>query len=234
MTTTTTVPADLLSNGCLPLFPTPVMRSVLPDAARINAELVDWVRGLQREDGGVQRTNVGGWHSAVMLAQRPVPVLQGFLAHARDALSRWAQHSFALPQAPDAAGWQIELWANLNRRGHHNRAHDHLRSGVIASAFYYVQCGGSEVGGRTVFVNQQSVPAHVECAVGWRDQEWAVTPADGMLMVFPSWLGHRVEPFEGDGDRITLAFNAGHAALPIKRRGDRPLPAPLKRLLGRR
>lgn len=233
MTMTKTAHADPTDHAHLSLFPTPVLSSVLPDARRINAELVEWVRGLQRDDGGMQRTNVGGWHSNVMLAQRPDPVLQGFLTHARSALSLWAMQCFALSQPPDPAGWQIELWANVNRRGHHNRAHDHLRSGVIASAFYYVQCGGTDVAGRTVFVNQQSVPSKVECAVPWRDHEWAVTPTDGVLMVFPSWLGHRVEPFEGDGDRITLALNAGHAALPIKRRGDRPLPGPLKRLLGR-
>jgi hypothetical protein len=29
----------------------------------------------------------------------------------------------------------------------------------------------------------------------------------GHLLVFPSWLEHRVEPFE-DGERISIAFNA--------------------------
>ncbi|HEX2309488.1 MAG TPA: putative 2OG-Fe(II) oxygenase, partial [Vicinamibacterales bacterium] len=34
------------------------------------------------------------------------------------------------------------------------------------------------------------------------------TPAVGQLLIFPSWLEHRVARFEGTGDRISIAFNA--------------------------
>jgi hypothetical protein len=30
----------------------------------------------------------------------------------------------------------------------------------------------------------------------------------GMLVLFPSWLGHYVTPFHGSGQRVTVAFNA--------------------------
>jgi uncharacterized protein (TIGR02466 family) len=30
----------------------------------------------------------------------------------------------------------------------------------------------------------------------------------GQLVIFPSWLMHQVTPFHGDGERITIAFNA--------------------------
>ena len=33
------------------------------------------------------------------------------------------------------------------------------------------------------------------------------TPATGHLLLFPSWLEHRVEPFDGPGERISIAFN---------------------------
>jgi predicted 2-oxoglutarate/Fe(II)-dependent dioxygenase YbiX len=29
----------------------------------------------------------------------------------------------------------------------------------------------------------------------------------GELVIFPSWVLHDVKPFEGDGERITIAFN---------------------------
>jgi Putative 2OG-Fe(II) oxygenase len=32
-------------------------------------------------------------------------------------------------------------------------------------------------------------------------------PATGHLLLFPSWLEHRVEPFAGSGERISIAFN---------------------------
>jgi hypothetical protein len=34
------------------------------------------------------------------------------------------------------------------------------------------------------------------------------SPATGHLLLFPSWLEHRVERFEGAGERISIAFNA--------------------------
>lgn len=214
-----------------PIFPTPILICEIADPVRLNQSLIEWVQQLRAHDPGVQRTNAGGWHSRKQLADDPHA--GRFVQVAREALSAWAVQSFALTDPPDPNGWQIELWANLNQRGHYNHAHDHFRSGVIASAFYYVQCGGENVGGSTVFLNQQSVPSRIEPGVAWRDSEYAVTPKDGTLMVFPSWLGHRVEPYLGDGDRITLALNAGHPALPVRKRGDRPLPSWLKRLLDR-
>ena len=35
-------------------------------------------------------------------------------------------------------------------------------------------------------------------------------PATGYLLIFPSWLEHRVERFEGEGERISIAFNASN------------------------
>ena len=224
-------PLVLAGRRSQPVFPTPILIWEIADPIFFNQALVAWVQGLRDRDPGVQRTNAGGWHSRKQLADDPQA--NRFVQIARDALSAWAVQSFALTQPPAPADWHIELWANLNQRGHYNHAHDHFRSGVIASAFYYVQCGGENVGGRTVFLNQQSVPAKIETDVAWRDSEYAVTPKDGTLIVFPSWLGHRVEPYLGDGDRITLALNASHPALPVRKRGDRPLPAWLSRLLGR-
>jgi predicted 2-oxoglutarate/Fe(II)-dependent dioxygenase YbiX len=29
----------------------------------------------------------------------------------------------------------------------------------------------------------------------------------GQLVMFPSWVLHDVKPFEGEGERITIAFN---------------------------
>ena len=35
----------------------------------------------------------------------------------------------------------------------------------------------------------------------------------GHLLIFPAWLEHRVEQFEGPGERISIAFNATNGAL---------------------
>jgi predicted 2-oxoglutarate/Fe(II)-dependent dioxygenase YbiX len=34
-----------------------------------------------------------------------------------------------------------------------------------------------------------------------------LTLVPGQLVMFPSWVLHDVKPFEGEGERITIAFN---------------------------
>ena len=34
------------------------------------------------------------------------------------------------------------------------------------------------------------------------------SPATGHVVIFPAWLEHRVEPYVGTGERISIAFNA--------------------------
>ena len=35
----------------------------------------------------------------------------------------------------------------------------------------------------------------------------------GHLVLFPSWVNHQVLPYQGDGTRITVAFNAWFTGL---------------------
>ena len=40
------------------------------------------------------------------------------------------------------------------------------------------------------------------------DGRYKVRPQDGMLLVFPSWLLHFVNPYLSDDERISIAFNS--------------------------
>jgi hypothetical protein len=37
-----------------------------------------------------------------------------------------------------------------------------------------------------------------------------ITPATGKLLIFPSWLEHRVETFTGEGERISIVLNVSN------------------------
>jgi hypothetical protein len=43
----------------------------------------------------------------------------------------------------------------------------------------------------------------------------------GQLVLFPSWILHDVKPYEGEGERITVAFNCWFSL-----KGDVPPPPP--------
>jgi len=40
-----------------------------------------------------------------------------------------------------------------------------------------------------------------------RDQDFQVEPKEGRLVLFPSWLTHRVSVNRTDEERISIAFN---------------------------
>jgi hypothetical protein len=88
-------------------------------------------------------------------------------------------------------GYRISTaWANVNERGDFNIRHAH-RNHNIWAGYYVVEAGNGPAGGRTVFP----------------DQGLAITPENGLAVLFPADLDHEVEPYEGDGPRITIAFN---------------------------
>ena len=37
-----------------------------------------------------------------------------------------------------------------------------------------------------------------------------ITPVPGLMLMFPSYLGHTVYPFIGEGERRCIAFNASY------------------------
>jgi hypothetical protein len=39
------------------------------------------------------------------------------------------------------------------------------------------------------------------------EQVARLQPKSGMIVMFPSWLSHGVDPWEGEGERISIALN---------------------------
>lgn len=220
---------------CHGILASTILTYGVPGAAMLNTELLRCVLELRARHPGVIKTNIGGWHSDITLQLHDAPCIKLFLNSARYALTQLALRMFDVPDSHvDANAWRIEMWANVNNSGDANAAHDHFATGTLLSAFYYVHSGEFDAGGRTVFVADGPVPRYAQCPVKGRAVEHVVTPTNGVLVAFPSWLRHRVEPYRGGGARVTLALNAGHPALPVRRVGDRPLPLRLARLLRRR
>jgi len=70
-------------------------------------------------------------------------------------------------------------------------------------------------GGEIYFRDRAAGGGHVRnsrhrIALGRIGHGIPITPATGKLLIFPSWLEHRVEVFGGDGERISIAFNASN------------------------
>ena len=89
----------------------------------------------------------------------------------------------------------------------------HCHPGAFLSATYYVKVPTDMDGGSIVFRDPRG-PAVAMYETPGIDLPWVgagmgipFSPATGHLLLFPAWLEHRVESFDGPGERISIAFN---------------------------
>jgi uncharacterized protein (TIGR02466 family) len=195
------------------VFSTPVIVDHLPDAESLNAELETLILERRAVDPGIQRSNAGGWHSALDL-------LHWGGEPARRVAVRTVELADAMTLDTEAAegerrGWLLEAWANVNESGAGNAPHYHGAS--YWSAVYYVRAGEGEGEGGELVLHDPRFPYLDMHAPDLRfrdsggEQLIHTSPRSGMLILFPSWLTHSVAPWRGEGQRISIAINLSAA-----------------------
>jgi hypothetical protein len=108
-----------------------------------------------------------------------------------------------------------DCWFHISRRGGFFGLHNHPNASW--SGVYCVDPGQHDSGkpdsGLLSFVNPMLMTSmHMDAGVQkiplpYGNQIANVRLAAGELVIFPSWVLHDVKPFEGEGERITIAFN---------------------------
>jgi uncharacterized protein (TIGR02466 family) len=197
------------------LFSTPIFQKELSNSEAMNAELCDYLLNKEiteeeRCTGGVQKSNVAGWRSKedlLFLNQPQLTFLAGEVSSAVNELMLTAASAGRALSNPYEI--QMYAWANINRRGAYNVVHNH--PGHHWAGVYYVRVGDSDtdkpMSGLLEFSDPR--PAAGLLAVenfGFGDRV-RVEPREGLLILFPGWLPHFVHPYEGDSERISIAFN---------------------------
>jgi uncharacterized protein (TIGR02466 family) len=188
-------------------YPTPIGRFQIPDAGYVNREL----RRLILEKEAVEPTddysNVGGWHSRQDLWEWPAPAIATLKGWIMDAVKHMI--AVATDGATPVGMIAVHAWANVSRRGHYHRVHNHPASAW--SGVYYVDTGAEAPGQRLSGVLELCDPrpfTEMVASPGNKfGQRVIFRPEAGMMVVFPSWLYHFVNPYFGDGERISIAFN---------------------------
>jgi uncharacterized protein (TIGR02466 family) len=196
------------------LFATPVCILEQDDSELIEP-LKAAIISRASEHAGVQRSNAGGWHSAPDFGSWAGAAGQSLIQRTVDVAS--SQTVFAASGA-SSTRWKVEAWANINRGADYNHFHGH--GGAFWSAVYYVQA--SDRSGPLIL----SDPRYPMCAMHapgllFKDlgpQAVArVEPKAGTLVMFPSWLMHRVGPSHSEDVRISVALNLSAADEPEKK-----------------
>jgi uncharacterized protein (TIGR02466 family) len=167
-----------------------------------NTQLEQNIINWSRQDKGVQKTNVNGWHSPTDMHLKPEYKMLVDLLHQ-------AQHFIYNDELLDNEPFLGNMWANINPPGGYNRAHTHPNS--LWSGVYYVKApinsGHLKVEDPKPCINisrpkrkQGQLPKHL-----WNEVHFE--PIAGRLIMFPSWLNHCVDTNQSNDIRISVSFN---------------------------
>ena len=164
-------------------------------------EIEKWIK----KDPGIIRSNMGGWHSKTTHTG-PLGKLTKIIAE-----------EYA-PIYGKAMGWQLKdrkffseggAWANVNPQGGSNNTHVH--GNCVLAACYYVQTHGADHGGALVFCDPRPGAVQYHPLIGEPNyinaQNIERVPNDHDLLLFPSWLPHRVALNKSKKRRISVAVN---------------------------
>ena len=169
-----------------------------------NQAIADYCHKLASESDGIQISNYGGWHSEFL-----DPTVSELSPLFDNILERVYITAKSLGFDPTLGVKLQNSWVNLNRKHDFNSSHRH--PGSIFSGVYYIKVPKNS--GRIVFetpIAEHSLTIRsdqVEKHNYFTSDAWKVTPTEGKLIIFPSWLRHSVEPNLSNQTRISLAFN---------------------------
>jgi len=205
--------ARTIKVGVIPLFSTWIYRCD-NGPTHLNRRLEGLAHKLMRDErNAVRRTNAGGWHYAFDLFELQDPLIGEFRQTMEQHVQTFLNH-FRPESRRKKDNFRLRGWINLNRAGNSNLLHSH--PGCFLSATYYVKVPRAMAGGEIYFRDPRG-PAVAMYETPGIDLPWVgsgvgipFSPAAGHLLIFPSWLEHRVERFEGKGERISIAFNASN------------------------
>ena len=182
-------------------FPTPIYIADIKHPT-LNQELERDIVAWSKQDKGMIRTNIKGWHSTTDMHQKPQFMKLVDMLYSCQRTIYDQEHYESKP-------FLGNMWANINPPGGMNRAHQHPNA--LWSGVYWIKtpknCGQLKI----------DDPRSVACMTRPRqkdtkkpDRLWREThyePVAGRCIMFPSWLMHCVDPNESNDIRISVSFN---------------------------
>ena len=182
------------------LWPTPIWQTQIWEFMRsktrvtFNEDFIGWIQSKMKDDNSVRKSNRGGWQSDLFKATGEFEPLAkeiaGFVSHINLGIEK-----IKIPQ----------LWVNVNKKGDWNTIHQHGQYNLAGT--YYVKV--PEDSGRIVFRDPRPAAISNKFLVDRFDKGefFNIKPLEGMLIIWPSYLDHFVEPSNSDEERISISFD---------------------------
>ena len=185
-------------------FSTPIWINQINNHERINTELKNYIyKQKEKNPEGNKKSNVNGWHSDDFDLKNEN--LKNFIS----------EISKNLGTAMNDMSWDLDsqlvkitsMWAIINRKDAFNEKHHHGSSAL--SAAYYLKAE-KNAGDIVLFDPRQANVFHHPFSKEVNDinaQVQSITPRPGTLVLFPSYLEHKVNPNLSNEERIVISFN---------------------------
>ncbi len=185
-------------------FSTPVWTFQINNYENVNEEMYNYIKSEQKKDGrGITKSNIKGWHSKDFRLETKEP--QNFI-------------NLILPSIEQVMidmNWEKQkqkirisnMWAIINTGGSANTRHQHGNSTI--SGAYYVRAPKNS--GDIVFYDPRPAPVYTyPNALSpnlLNAQINGISPNEGSLVLFPSYLDHSVNENLSNDERIVISFN---------------------------
>tara|TARA_B100000073_G_C23491833_1_gene475998 strand:+ start:68 stop:670 length:603 start_codon:yes stop_codon:yes gene_type:complete len=163
--------------------PVPVFTTTVPNFRRVNQELKEYIERHRHKYVGTKMTNLKcDWRSSFLMHYEcPEPIIKELITFSLDVsntLSSYYQKDLSVPMYVD------NFWIAEYEKGNSARKHGHYPADW--AAVYYIE------------VEENASPLCFEDRLD-------VHPEEGMLVMFPGSLEHRVKPTMGR--RVCAAMN---------------------------
>ncbi|QKO21992.1 TIGR02466 family protein [Rhodoferax sp. BAB1] len=203
-------------------WPVPLAVHCFERAAEINPLLVRVFSAIRATDPGAAR---GNFYASPddLLRRIELPEFHELLRFIAGAIQTTAQQANAGLWPPGRHDLQLELmgvWFQIQNGATFHDVHTH--GNCSWSGVYYVQIDPvaqrekhpdfGALNGATRFYSPMFPllgGAHIDMGNAYLQQATLdVTPQEGELVLFPSFLPHKAMPYVGERDRIIVSFNA--------------------------
>ena len=183
------------------MWPTPYWHTIIWEFMRsetrvtFNEDFTGWIQGQMEKNKSVRKSNRGGWQSGLYKPEGEFePLVKEIIECCKHIPLNIKE--IRIPQ----------LWVNVNKRGDWNTIHQHGGQFNL-SGTYYVKVPKDS--GRIVFRDPRpSAIGNVFVNNKFDKGEFKnVNIMEGLLMIWPSYLDHFVEPSQTDEERISISFD---------------------------
>ena len=159
---------------------------------------------LQKNNQGKVKSNVGGWQSEDLFDEYPI------ITELKKSIAGYVNH-FSKEFNFNKKLKLSNLWININGYKDSNDAHIH--PGSFFSGVFYVKV--PKKSGKLTFINPNRnfmewvFDKNITSYNQKNSSIWSFEPEENMLLIFPSFLEHKVTPHMNKTEkRISVSFNS--------------------------